>query len=138
MGAAGPPKVSRVKKPLYAGLIGQKFMGRAHSNAWRQVAQFFDLPRTPVMHTVAGRDAAELSEFARNWGWKGTTTRWHSGNAPESLGRFANILDEFAREKGATWEGSTYFSDGHVIHAPVGSFGALKALGSVFLQHPSQ
>jgi predicted dehydrogenase len=63
-------------KPLYAALIGQKFMGRAHSNAWRQVSQFFDLPLEPVMHTVAGRNADELAEFARNWGWKRATTRW--------------------------------------------------------------
>ena len=63
-------------KPLYVGLIGQKFMGRAHSNAYAQVSHFFDLPREPVMHTVAGRDAAELKDFARRWGWKATTTRW--------------------------------------------------------------
>ncbi len=63
-------------EPLYVGLIGQKFMGRAHSNALGQVAHFFDLPREPVMHTVAGRDANELAAFARRWGWKATTTRW--------------------------------------------------------------
>ena len=63
-------------KPLYVGMIGQKFMGRAHSNALGQVGRFFDLPREPVMHTVCGRDAEELEAFARRWGWKGTTTRW--------------------------------------------------------------
>jgi predicted dehydrogenase len=63
-------------KPIHVGLIGQKFMGRAHSNALSQVAHFFDLPLEPVMHTVAGRDAAELTAFARRWGWKATTTRW--------------------------------------------------------------
>ena len=63
-------------KPLYVGLIGQKFMGRAHSNALSQVAHFFDLPRDPVMHTVAGRNQEELTDFAKRWGWKATTTRW--------------------------------------------------------------
>jgi predicted dehydrogenase len=63
-------------EPLNVALIGQKFMGRAHSNALAQVGHFFDLPRTPVMHTVAGRDARELAAFARRWGWKATTTRW--------------------------------------------------------------
>ncbi len=63
-------------KPLNVGLIGQKFMGRAHSNALSQVAHFFDLPRDPVMHTVAGRNAEELAAFAQRWGWRNATTRW--------------------------------------------------------------
>ena len=63
-------------KPIHVGLIGQKFMGRAHSNALSQVAHFFDLPRVPVMDTVAGRNADELTEFAQRWGWQSTTTRW--------------------------------------------------------------
>ena len=41
-------------------LIGTKFMGRAHSNAWLSVAKFFDVDPQPVMHTVVGRDAADL------------------------------------------------------------------------------
>ena len=41
-------------------LIGTKFMGRAHSNAFLKVSRFFtDLPANPVMHTVVGRNAAE-------------------------------------------------------------------------------
>ncbi len=61
---------------IQVGLIGQKFMGRAHSNALSQVSRFFDLPRTPVRHTVAARDEKELAAFARTWGWGKTTTRW--------------------------------------------------------------
>ena len=57
-------------------LIGQKFMGRAHSNAYSQVTHFFDLPLKPVQHLVAGRDAEELGAFAQRWGWRHTTTRW--------------------------------------------------------------
>jgi predicted dehydrogenase len=63
-------------KPLRVGMIGQKFMGRAHSNALGQVSRFFDLPRDPVKHTDCGRDAEELAAFARRWGWQTTTTRW--------------------------------------------------------------
>ncbi len=61
---------------LQVGLIGQKFMGRAHSNAWSQVGHFFDLPRTPQLHTIAARDATELERFAAKWGWAQATTRW--------------------------------------------------------------
>ncbi len=63
-------------KPLNVALIGSKFMGRAHSNAWLKVAKFFDLPFTPVMHTVAARDPDALAAFADRWGWQNTTTDW--------------------------------------------------------------
>ena len=59
-------------------LIGQKFMGRAHSNAWGQAPKFFDLPLAPAMHTVSARDAGELSAFAARWGWAHTTTDWRT------------------------------------------------------------
>ncbi len=63
-------------KSLNIALIGSKFMGRAHSNAWLNVAKFFDLPLMPVMHTVAARDAEALVAFADRWGWQNTTTDW--------------------------------------------------------------
>lgn len=57
-------------------LIGQKFMGRAHSNAWSQAARFFDLGLTPLLHTVSAREPRELERFAERWGWLNTTTDW--------------------------------------------------------------
>lgn len=57
-------------------LIGSKFMGRAHSNAYLKVAKFFDLPRAPVMHTVAARNAQETNAFADRWGWQNPSTDW--------------------------------------------------------------
>ena len=59
-------------------LIGSKFMGRAHSNAWSKVAQFFDVDPRPVMHTVAGRNADELAAFASQWGWANESTDWRA------------------------------------------------------------
>ena len=72
-------------RPLHVGLIGQRFMGRAHSNALGQVARFFDLPRVPVLDTVCGRDTAELAAFASRWGWGRTTTRWRDLVEDEAL-----------------------------------------------------
>lgn len=66
------------KPPCAIALIGQKFMGRAHSNAWSQAAKFFDLPVAPVLHTVSARDGAELGAFAERWGWARTTTDWRT------------------------------------------------------------
>lgn len=60
------------------GLIGSKFMGRAHSNAWLNVSRFFPDAGPINMHTVAARNAEEVSEFASQWGWANSTTDWQS------------------------------------------------------------
>lgn len=57
-------------------LLGSKFMGRAHSNAWSQVSRFFDVSPAPVLHNVVARDAEELATFAGTWGWQNHTTDW--------------------------------------------------------------
>ncbi|MEN8233487.1 MAG: Gfo/Idh/MocA family oxidoreductase [Actinomycetota bacterium] len=59
-------------------LLGSKFMGRAHSNAWSQVGRFFDPALAPSLHTVVARNPDELSAFADTWGWQQFTTDWRS------------------------------------------------------------
>ena len=59
-------------------LIGSKFMGRAHSNAWSNVGHFFDVDPAAAMHLVCARDADELAAFATRWGWAGSTTDWRA------------------------------------------------------------
>lgn len=59
-------------------LIGQKFMGRAHSNAWTQVNRFFHPTRRARLATIAARDGRELAEFAERWGWERSTTDWRT------------------------------------------------------------
>lgn len=61
---------------LNIALIGYKFMGRAHSQAWATVSKFFDLDAQPVMKVVCGRDEAAVSEFAKRWGWQSSCTDW--------------------------------------------------------------
>ncbi len=63
-----------MSKPCNVALVGTKFMGRAHSNAWLKVAKFFDLPLDPVMHTLIARNPQETAAFAQRWGWKNFTT----------------------------------------------------------------
>jgi len=65
-----------MKKPLHIGMIGYKFMGKAHSNAWRQAPYFFDLPARPVLKTLCGRDGPAVAEAAGNLGWEQTSTDW--------------------------------------------------------------
>ena len=67
-------------------LIGTKFMGRAHSNAWLDVAKFFDVDPVPVMHTVAGRNRDELELFARRWGWAHARTDWKDAVTADDIG----------------------------------------------------
>jgi len=63
-------------KPLHIGIIGYGFMGRAHSNAFRQVNNFFPLDRQVVLQAVCGRDAAKTRAFANTWGYASIETDW--------------------------------------------------------------
>ncbi len=63
-------------KPLNVAILGHRFMGRAHSNAWNKAPMFFDLPFKPVLKVAAGRDQEALKEFADNWGWEECVTDW--------------------------------------------------------------
>ena len=67
-------------------LVGSKFMGRAHSNAWLSVGKFFDLDPLPAMHTVVGRNEADLSAFASQWGWTHARTDWRAAITDADIG----------------------------------------------------
>ncbi|GMA59781.1 hypothetical protein GCM10025859_02210 [Alicyclobacillus fastidiosus] len=45
-------------RELRIGMVGYKFMGKAHSHAYRDLPFFFDTGVTPVMTAIAGRDEA--------------------------------------------------------------------------------
>jgi predicted dehydrogenase len=51
-------------------------MGRAHSNAYRQVNQFFDLEHRPVLKAACARSADKVKAFADQWGYESTETDW--------------------------------------------------------------
>jgi predicted dehydrogenase len=65
-----------MKPTIAIGMIGYKFMGKAHSNAYRQINQFFDLPLRTRLKTIAGRDPAKTEKMAERWGWEESTTDW--------------------------------------------------------------
>lgn len=58
------------------GMIGYKFMGKAHSNAYRQIPEFFDLPLKPRLKTICGRDRPRVEKMAQRWGWENATDDW--------------------------------------------------------------
>ncbi|WP_030512631.1 Gfo/Idh/MocA family protein, partial [Microbispora rosea] len=58
------------------GMVGYAFMGRTHSQAWRSVDAFFDLPVKPAMVAVAGRSAEATAQAAEKLGWAHAETDW--------------------------------------------------------------
>jgi predicted dehydrogenase len=60
------------------GMVGYAFMGRAHSQAWRSVSAFFDLPCTPAMVALAGRSRDEATMAAKRLGWGSVETDWRT------------------------------------------------------------
>ena len=63
-------------KTLNLGVIGCGFMGRTHSNAFRQAPQFFDLPLRPVLKTICARNGEKAKAFAGKWGYESFETDW--------------------------------------------------------------
>jgi len=63
-------------KALNVGIIGYGFMGRTHSNAYRKVRNFFDVPYEPVLKTICGLEEKEAKAFADRWGYQSYTTDW--------------------------------------------------------------
>lgn len=64
------------RRTLGVGLIGYNFMGRAHSNAWRQAPRFFELPADVRMKTICGRHRSNVRAAALKLGWENAVTDW--------------------------------------------------------------
>jgi len=64
------------KRQINVALIGYQFMGKAHSNAYRQVGRFFDLDVEPVMKVLVGRSEHKVKAAAENFGWQEYATNW--------------------------------------------------------------
>ncbi len=76
-------------KPLNVGIIGYGFMGRTHSNAYRKVANFFDVPYSPVLKTICGLEEKEAKAFAGRWGFESYVTDWRKVIDDKSI----NVVD---------------------------------------------
>lgn len=64
------------KRKVNVALIGYQFMGKAHSNAYRQVGRFFDLGVEPVMKVLCGRNEKKVKLAQENFGWEEYATNW--------------------------------------------------------------
>lgn len=57
-------------------MIGHGFMGAAHSQGWRTAHRVFEMPASPQMAVLVGRDDAKTAAAAANWGWETHSTNW--------------------------------------------------------------
>jgi predicted dehydrogenase len=76
-------------RTLNVAIVGHNFMGRAHSNAWRNVGQFFPVPITPVLKLAVGRNPDTLRDFATTWGWEEVSHDWRAAIERDDI----DILD---------------------------------------------
>ncbi len=65
-------------KQVNVGMVGYKFMGKAHSQAYRDVPMFFPDSPKPVMKAICGRDEAGVKQAAEQFGWESYETDWAS------------------------------------------------------------
>ena len=79
-------------KPLNIGMIGYGFMGRAHSNAYRKVNNFFDLEYRPVLKAVCARNVDNANAFAQKWGYESVETDWRKLIARKDI----DLIDIYA------------------------------------------
>lgn len=70
--------------PLGVAAIGYAFMGKAHSNAWRNVASFFDVPAIE-QKVLVGRDAGQVADAAAKYGWAESATDWREVIARDDI-----------------------------------------------------
>jgi len=65
-----------MNQEIGVGMVGHAFMGAVHSQAWRNAHRFFDLPLTPRLSVLGGRDEARTRAAADKYGWAAVETDW--------------------------------------------------------------
>lgn len=75
-----------MSKPLNVCMLGYGFMGKAHSNAYRRVAQFFpELEHRPNLKVLCARNAEKAKAFADTWGYEEVETDWRAAIARDDV-----------------------------------------------------
>ena len=64
-------------KKLNVALLGYQFMGKAHSNAFRQVSRYFpEIGAEPVLKCLVGRNRDAVTAAAAEYGFEEVDTNW--------------------------------------------------------------
>jgi myo-inositol 2-dehydrogenase/D-chiro-inositol 1-dehydrogenase len=104
------------KRKLNIAMIGTGFIAKAHSNAFRQVTHFFEVPYQLNLKLLCGRTPAKLDTAASLWGWKETSTDWQAVVARNDI----DVID---------------IAVPNVLHAPI-AIAAAKAGKIVWCEKP--
>jgi len=67
-----------MKNQINVGLVGYKFMGKAHSNALSKLKMFFELDAEIVRKALCGRDEKGVATAAAQLGWESYETSWET------------------------------------------------------------
>ncbi|MBW5449124.1 gfo/Idh/MocA family oxidoreductase [Cohnella sp. CFH 77786] len=70
---------------MNVGMVGYKFMGKAHSHAYKDVGMFFDMDADVVMKAICGRDEQGVKEAADKFGWESYETDWRKMVARDDI-----------------------------------------------------
>jgi predicted dehydrogenase len=65
-------------RKINVGMVGYKFMGKAHAHAYRDVSFFFESPVQPVLKALCGRDEERVKEAANKFGFESYETDWRA------------------------------------------------------------
>jgi predicted dehydrogenase len=63
-------------RDLRVAVIGYGFMGRAHSNAYQRLTNFFPVQHRPVLQVACARNEEKAKAFAAQWGYQRVETDW--------------------------------------------------------------
>ena len=77
------------REPLKIGVLGYRFMGRAHANALARLPMFFPDAPEVERHTLVGRDEGALADAAERFGFAHTATDWEA--ALDEVDAFYNL-----------------------------------------------
>lgn len=74
-----------MEQQVRIGMIGYKFMGKAHSHAYRDLPMFFPQAARPVMKAICGRNEEGVRQAAKQFGWEEAVTDWSELIAREDV-----------------------------------------------------
>ena len=63
-------------KELNIGMVGYKFMGKAHSHAYHDLSLFFPDHIKPIKKAICGRNEEAVKQAAEQFGWDSYETDW--------------------------------------------------------------
>ena len=88
------------KKEIRVALIGHKFMGVAHSNAFRNAALWADIPAKLTLKCLCAEDSIEnLKYFADRYGWENYETDWHKVVARDDVDLVSIAVPNFLHKE---------------------------------------